>query len=894
MVDEPDPGTLQSGAPAIDWRVDAAESFFSQGRYDEAEPLLKRSLRIREERLGPDHPQIAVVLHKLAMLHDRQGRYADAELLLKRALVILEVNLGPDNNAFTNVLDSLARLYVQLARYNEAEPLFMRVLSLREQALGPDHILVGASLNGLGGLYLALHRYSDAEQLYRRALLICEKQFSPEHPIVATNASCLASAYRLQHRYAAAEALCKRALVIRWKALGPNHPETAGSLSVLAELCAVQGRFAEAEPLMERALEIYDKALGADHPEVARVLNDLARLYDLQGRDSFELRKRALEIREKRLGPDHPDVAIILSDFADRYAWFRALGFSRRAVALLARHLSATAGSRMGAWEMMRGQFRRCFLRNIELLHAASQAAPESRTDLMAESFTVAQVARKSSAAAALSRMAARFASIRDELGAVIRQRQDLLEVWRGLNAASLAAAMSPSDRRVPTEQTKLREKIAAAAQWLEELDTRIAHEFPAFQEFVNPPPLLPSEVQGLLAANEALLVFFFDLKSFLWVVRADRFDCLALEIDSEVLRLRVTELRRFLDPTHNGALAPFPARKSYQLYCDLVAPAEALLDGVQHLILVPDDALQSLPLSVLISQNPEKEPQTLEDHRALRWLGMEKAVTVLPSVSSLKALRKIAKASKGPFPFLGVGDPDLEGPSGWPRRTHAVAPMFRGEIANTDAVRALAPLPETAEELRAIAGALGAKASDLYLRARAREPLLRQASLDQYKVVAFATHALVSGELEGLAEPALVLTPPSSEGTLEDDGLLTASKIATLKLDCDLVVLSACNTAATDGSPDADGLSGLAKAFFYAGARAVLVSHWPVWSDATIALTTNAFAELKQEPSIGRAEALRRSMRAMLDPANPVEFAHPLAWGPFTLAGEGGPTRSS
>jgi CHAT domain-containing protein len=205
--------------------------------------------------------------------------------------------------------------------------------------------------------------------------------------------------------------------------------------------------------------------------------------------------------------------------------------------------------------------------------------------------------------------------------------------------------------------------------------------------------------------------------------------------------------------------------------------------------------------------------------------------------------------------------------------------------------VRVLPPLPETADELRAIAQKMGATEDDLLLGERASEPVLRQTPLDHYRVVAFATHGLMSGDLKGLAEPALVLTPPE-EATPDNDGLLTASKIATLKFNADWVVLSACNTAAGDGTPDGGGLSGLAKAFFYAGARSLLVSHWPVWSKATVTLTTGAFAELAQDPTIGRAEALRRAEMVMLDPAEPPEFAHPLAWAPFVLAGEGGAER--
>ena len=98
----------------------------------------------------------------------------------------------------------------------------------------------------------------------------------------------------------------------------------------------------------------------------------------------------------------------------------------------------------------------------------------------------------------------------------------------------------------------------------------------------------------------------------------------------------------------------------------------------------------------------------------------------------------------------------------------------------------------------------------------------------------------------------------------------------------------SACNTAAGD-APGAEGLSGLAKAFFYAGARALLVSHWSVQSKAAVRLTTRMLTEAAQHPAIGRAEALRRSMLALMDDTENEHFAHPLFWAPFVVVGEGG-----
>ena len=140
---------------------------------------------------------------------------------------------------------------------------------------------------------------------------------------------------------------------------------------------------------------------------------------------------------------------------------------------------------------------------------------------------------------------------------------------------------------------------------------------------------------------------------------------------------------------------------------------------------------------------------------------------------------------------------------------------------------------------------------------------------------------------MTGLAEPALVLTPPA-KGTEQDDGLLTASEVARLKLDADWVILSACNTASTDGTPGAEGLSGLVKAFFLAGTRALLVSHWPVFSDAAVKLTTRMLREASKA-GVGRSEAHRRAMLALMNDGEKPYYAHPIFWAPFVVVGEGG-----
>ena len=334
----------------------------------------------------------------------------------------------------------------------------------------------------------------------------------------------------------------------------------------------------------------------------------------------------------------------------------------------------------------------------------------------------------------------------------------------------------------------------------------------------------------------------------------------------------------------------------AHELYDALLAPVEELIKDKRHLIVVPSGALTALPFHLLVTEKPA--PAAAGDLAAYRnavWLIKRHAISVLPSVASLKAVRVFARKDEAKQPLIGFGDPifnaEEEGRPGAENRTvvatRSYTEFWKGvDIDRSQLSKALPRLPETAAELRAVAKNLGAPEASIHLRADASENTVKHAALSDYRVVYFATHGLVAGEIKGLAEPSLALTLPKVPSDL-DDGLLTASEVAQLKLNADWVVLSACNTIAGD-KPGAEALSGLARAFFYAGARALLVSHWAVESNAAMRLTTSTFDILKSDPTLGRAEALRRAMLAyMNDAANPLN-AYPALWAPFVVVGEG------
>ena len=164
---------------------------------------------------------------------------------------------------------------------------------------------------------------------------------------------------------------------------------------------------------------------------------------------------------------------------------------------------------------------------------------------------------------------------------------------------------------------------------------------------------------------------------------------------------------------------------------------------------------------------------------------------------------------------------------------------------------------------------------------------------LDDRRIIVFATHGLVPGDVPGIDQAALALSNPELSGDANEDGFLTMQEVLGLKLDADWVVLSACNTASSDGS-SGEALSGLGRAFFFAGTRSLLVSNWAVETTSARLLTTELFRNEERFPG-NRAEPLRQAMLTLMkrgettDSGQEFSYAHPVFWAPFTLVGDPG-----
>ena len=868
-----------------------ANVYSAQGQYAQALQLCQRALAIIEKALGPDHPDVAATLNNLAIVYNSQGQYAQVLPLHQRALAIYEKALGPGHPDVALALNNLAVVYQAQGRYAEAIPLYQRALAIYEKALGPGHPDVALALNNLAIVYRAQGRYAEAIPLHQRALTISEQALGANHPELASVLNGLANVYSVQGQYAQALPLFQRALAIYEKALGPGHLDVAQTLDRLASVYSAQGQYAQALPLFQRALAIYEKAPGPGHPAVAATLNNLAGMYQAQGRyaEALPLFQRALAIHEKALGPSHPDVARTLNNLAITHFWSprdesEALPFVQRTIA------SARARADVA----------------LPVLLAASGKRLLAAGAAFDDALNVVQRASQSSAAAAVNKLAVRLAAGSGRLAELAHREQDLTAEAERLDQAILAAVSKAPDKRDAAAEQRMRARSEAVAGERKSVQQTLAREFPDYAALSNPLPMTAKEIQAALADDEALVLLFpTERASYVFALTRAGFEWKEVRLGSQELADKVATFRRGLDveelsrSIEAGKPVLFDLGAAHELYTTLFGPVEALIKDKRHVMIVPSGALTALPFHLLVTEKPSIPVPAIKDIAAYRdaaWLMKRHAVTVLPSVSSLKALRLLGRKDQSVKPLVGFGDPVFgpEQPAA-PQRgakvkvatTRAYSEFWRGASVDREQLaKALPRLDDTADELKAVSARLGAPASDIHLRAAASEATVKRARLSDYRVVYFATHGLVAGDIKGLGEPALALTIPR-EPTDLDDGLLTASEVAQLKLNADWVVLSACNTMAGD-KPGAEALSGLARAFFYAGTRALLVSHWAVASDAATRLTTSTFDELKANAKIGRAEALRRAMLAYMNDTSNPRNAYPAFWGPFAIVGEG------
>ena len=904
------------------------------GRVAEALELAERHLKGVEKFYGPGHPEYGFALAWVAELLMAQGRFYEAEDYVLRANANTVKALPTDYAEQGKGLNMIGVLYMRTDRLGQSEAVLKKAIELLERQENGG--LVSLALQNLAVTLSLGGRDEEAEPLAKRSLAMRQEEQPPIPENIALSISSLGMIAQRTGRYAEAEQRLKEALAINLSMMPASGRNVVVRLSNLASLYLDTGRPEDALPLVQQALQIAAQNFPKNHPSVAQAYNSLGNVLLLLRRldeaEPFLLKARDIQA-SAHLDPKEtvvPTANLAVLSFL-RHDWTAAMAFMRQSTAPL---VGALAGNTSAA---PTGQFAfdsSMFRQHVTIAWHAGASDPA----LADEAFLMAQWAGRSDAAASLAQMTARDAKGDGALAQHARRRQDIerqLQIGQQKLSAALGSGEGKSTRAA-------RQAVEALRTELIEVNEHLARDFPDYLTLANPKPVTIAEIQSKLGPKETFVQFLLSAgrytvpsEAYAWAITKEKSKWVRLSATPEIIAQHVQALRcgidesawegageqrcRSLLTTHRpsaDAALPFDADRAHRLYEVLFGQIEDMISDENHLLVVASSALTSIPLHLLVT----KPAGTAANYRGLSWLAAEHPISVLPSAMSLGALRGAHASRLATKPYIGFGDPLLMGtpdctpvivPERCPGDAQAVAKLprsahraahsagaapryFRGGLANLALLRTLCPLPDTAHELRCVARSLGADESSILLSSNMTEKVLKQRPLDLYRVVHFATHGLLAGETAQLAtanaEPALVLSPPDTASE-DDDGLLTASEIAALKLNAEWVIMSACNTAG-GGNPNAEALSGLARAFFYAGARALLVSHWPVDTFAATSLISTIFFEMSKDASVGRAEALRRAMLTLLHDENDPLSAHPSIWAPFVVVGDGSAAR--
>jgi len=884
-----------------------ANQLWREDKFDEALPMAERALSIRERELGPDHPEVASSLFVLANIYDGRGDYARTEPLYLRALEIREKALGPDHISVSQILNNMGVVYIDRGEYAKAQAAFERTLDIKEKWLEPDDLSIANVLNNLAAIAENTGEITRAEALYKRVIEVREKALGPEDPDVATALNNLANTYLDPQK---SEPLYLRALAIREKALGAEHPDVAQTLYNLAILYGGQGQLSKAEEFCTRSQSIWEKSLGAEHPFVYYPLSLLAVIYKNRGdyAKSESLYQRAIAIKTKAQGSYHPDLAGLLADLANLYTvkgdLDKAISTQARANEIFEYNIQLNLAT--GSEEQKLTYLSTLSAIEDQTIMLHLQTAPNSPAAAELAANTVLQ--RKGRV---LDAMANSFEALRRRSSP---QDQQVLDQLNDITKKLARLVFEgPQETSAADHDQQIRDLEEQRENFEREISKRSAGLYQQTQ------PVTVPQVQAALPSDAALLEFAtyrpISPKAFEFVVDREfapnavgepRYVAYVIraqggvrgidlgskkEIDGRLLAFR----QALRDPQRNDV-----QRLARVVDQKIMQPVRGLAGDAAHLLISPEGDLNLIPFEALMDERGQ-------------YLIEKYSISYLTTGRDMLRLQVARDSRTGP---LILADPTYGEPQPVQLATMA-AEKTRLQPANLARRRGITtaddlstvyfpPLTGTAQEARSIKSVF--PEATVLTGGQATKQALEQANAPL--ILHIATHGFfLKDGTEGPGEKATNLEEKTTRSinanvniknpllrsglalsganlsTGQDNGILTALEASNLNLwGTKLVALSACDTG-VGAIRNGEGVYGLRRAFFLAGAETLVMSLWPVSDYVTRELMTSYYTGLNQ--GLGRGEALRQTKLAMLKRNH---RRHPFYWASFIQAGEWAP----
>jgi CHAT domain-containing protein/Tfp pilus assembly protein PilF len=830
-----------------------------RGNYARAEQLHTQNLQARERIAGKDSLPAAESLSLLAFLYLKKGdNDIKSEQLYLQSLAIKEKILGPHHLQVANMLNNMGLLSYRRRDYSTAEDRHTRSLQIKEKTVGPSHLLVAYSLNNLGLVYWRKKDYPKAAAFFQRTLELCEKVYGPEAPEVAPSLGNLGIIAKESGDYESAERYYERSLAIQEKAYGKEHPEVRVVLESLGILYRDRRDYARAEPMFLRTLAITETSLGLDHPNVARHLQNLARLYtakeDIANARLHWQRVRAIE--EKNL-----PLNLAVGSERQKLAYFDPFASTLEKIISFQIHQDAGSG-------------------DARDLVATTLLQRKGRVlDVMADSL----------------------GALRNRSSAEGRARLDQLNEV----TSQLAALVLGGPQRLSAAEHQ--QRIRTLTEQRETLENEVSQRSAGYYERTDAVSL--ATVKAAIPADAALAEFVvyrpFDPKAAVESPKSygdPRYVAYILSRQGEVRWKdlgRASEIDNAVEAMREALRDP-RRRDTKQLARvvdeKIMQPIRALTGDATRLLLSPDGQLALIPFEALVDEHG-------------RYLVERYSVSYL-SVGRDLLRMQVPRASKSAS--LVIADP-LFGEQGVTKM--AAADRTKSETSAGEVRRSVttgadlssiyfAPLMGTRHEARSIQSVF--PEMRVFTGLHASEPALKQ--LEAPRILHIATHGFfledgpagptsgppsapasgtravhASARIENpLLRSGLALSGANLNQGGTDDGILTALEAAHLNLwGTKLVILSACDTG-VGVVKNGEGVYGLRRSMFLAGAETLVMSLWPVSDYVTREMMTAYYKGLKR--GLGRGEALRQVQLSMLKRKS---REHPFHWASFIQSGE-------
>jgi CHAT domain-containing protein len=794
------------------------------------------------------------------------GDYASAEEAYRAALAVQEQYLGHDNPGLALPLMGLALQISNQNRFAEADQLFQRASRIAQRDSDPVAL---ASLD----LYLAEHaanrgNFDEAGDFAGRAETEFLRSAPPLRSLIGlgrpgdhatTNDDLAASLFISPEERNAVSGLAATwwfQSYLLYKA--KDYPKAEAKTTEVLALLRNTGL--NPPGIVPRSMEISAlSAGGLGNSTLAE--NRFGNAADLF--EKYQANERPAAINLFLAG----------KSAAGRGAKDTALVYYRKGADLVRNRRIGLPSSLVGLY--------------LATLEDAKAANPGKTSELAAESFAAMQLLESDQTSKVLAEAFARLSSGQSKTQDLLRTMQDDDRELRRLFAQRDFETQRP-DAQIDRQQVaKLDSEIDKVQKSRKEAEDAAQAASPEYAQLVQAGASVPV-LQKALRPKEAMLAFVVD-KDATYAVLVDEHDVHSYRINagSAELAKKIAALRKTIEPDAQSARPELPVydiAAAQDLYDLLVAPVAIEIDQLQRLVVVPNGPLTGLPFEVLVTG--KSAPVTDQNYANVPFLIQKLAVNYIPSPQNFVVLRNNLKPSAATQPYIGFGDFK-------PATASQLEASFPPKRCGQDlaGMEQLPLLPGTEREVSYVGKSLfHVPDSDIVLGSAFTKQHMKDANLDQFRVVHLATHALLPTDLSCLTEPTVIVSPDISDRTA-DSAFLKLSDILALKLDADLVLLSACNTG-NSGQIAGDSLSSLARSFFFTGARGLLVTHWELSDVAAPLLTALTLQAAGQ--SRDSTEALRDAKLTLIhDVASKLGkdgnfYTHPYTWGAFVLIGDG------